>query len=171
MKQLFRTCDFIFQVLPGSPFWTSDMHKPFLIGILFPFIRCNPWQLRGCPKCTQWEGNCEVCQKARKWSEGIFCANFGRNVMGFETCRRTWCGRCYLSNGTLEFHVADLTNSNGEADDEDRVRSGWKPRKGDRTQFHTARDGDDLMVAFECNTCVFSKLYKRFPKRMMIQET
>ena len=61
--------------------------------------------------------------------------------------------------------MADLTNSNGEADDEDRIRSGWKSRKGDKTQFHTARDGDDLMVAFECDTCVFSKLYKRLPEK------
>jgi hypothetical protein len=26
------------------------MHKPLLIGILFPFIRLNPWQLRNTPK-------------------------------------------------------------------------------------------------------------------------
>ena len=50
MKQLYRASDFVFQILPGSPFWTSDMHEPLLIGILFPFIRYNPWQLRGCPK-------------------------------------------------------------------------------------------------------------------------
>ncbi len=50
MKQLYRASDFVFQVLPGSPFWKNDMHVPLLIGLLFPFIRSKPWQLRSSPK-------------------------------------------------------------------------------------------------------------------------
>lgn len=50
MKQLYRTSDIVFQVLPGSEFWTKEMHEPILIGILFPFLRSRPWQLRGTPK-------------------------------------------------------------------------------------------------------------------------
>ena len=50
-----------------------------------------------------------------------------------------------------------------ELDDEDRIRSGWKPWKGEATRFREARNGDDLLLSFECKTCIFSKLYRRLP--------
>jgi hypothetical protein len=50
VKQLYRACDFVFQVLPNSEVWSAAMHEPLLIGIVFPFLRVKPWQLRGCPK-------------------------------------------------------------------------------------------------------------------------
>ena len=50
LKQLYRACDFVFQVLPDSEVWPKSMHEPLLIGIAFPFIRSKPWQLRGSPK-------------------------------------------------------------------------------------------------------------------------
>ena len=48
-------------------------------------------------------------------------------------------------------------------DDEDRLLSGWIPRKSDVAKFGQARDGDDLMVTFECDLCIFWKLYRRGP--------
>jgi hypothetical protein len=50
LKQLYRACDIVFQVLPNSEIWPPEMHEPLLIGIAFPFLRVKPWQLRGCPK-------------------------------------------------------------------------------------------------------------------------
>jgi hypothetical protein len=50
VKQLYRACDIVFQILPNSEIWPSEMHEPLLIGIAFPFLRVRPWQLRGCPK-------------------------------------------------------------------------------------------------------------------------
>ena len=49
-------------------------------------------------------------------------------------------------------------------DDEDRLLSGWIPRRSDLAKFAQARDGDDLMVSFECDLCVFWKLYGRPPR-------
>jgi hypothetical protein len=43
----------------------------------------------------------------------------------------------------------------------ERLQLGWRRRKGDERRFHEARNGDDLMVQFECNFCVFFKLYLR----------
>jgi hypothetical protein len=74
-----------------------------------------------------------------------------------------WCGGCYSSESTLDFHIADLNDSNGEVDDEDRIRTGWKARKNDNRRFLCARDGDDLMISFECDYCIFSKIYRRLP--------
>ena len=31
-------------------------------------------------RCSQWVANCVECSKTRKWTQGIFCANFGHCV-------------------------------------------------------------------------------------------
>jgi hypothetical protein len=50
-----------------------------------------------------------------------------------------------------------------EADDEDRILSGWTPQRSDFGRFTSARNGDNLMVPFECDFCVFGKLFDRAP--------
>ena len=50
-----------------------------------------------------------------------------------------------------------------EVDDEDRILSGWVPRKSDVGRFTSARNGDNLMVPFECDFCVFGKLFEHVP--------
>ncbi|KAI2498993.1 hypothetical protein MHU86_15497 [Fragilaria crotonensis] len=50
LRHLFKAADFVFEVPVGSNMWCHSMHEPLLIGILFPFIRVKPWQLRGTPK-------------------------------------------------------------------------------------------------------------------------
>ena len=50
-------------------------------------------------------------------------------------------------------------------DDADRMANVWRADPGDSNKFHQARMGDHMMVAFECDLCVFRKLYKRNPIR------
>ena len=50
LRHLFKAADFVFEVPVGSTIWPRNMHEPLLIGVLFPFIRVEPWQLRGSPK-------------------------------------------------------------------------------------------------------------------------
>ena len=64
----------------------------------------------------------------------------------------------------MAFFVATGDLPQVRADDEDRLLSGWIPRKSDVGKFSQARDGDDLMVSFECDLCIFWKLYKRGPE-------
>lgn len=46
-KQLMKVADTVLYVKPGSKsFWPHDMHEPLLIGIILPFSRYEPWQLR-----------------------------------------------------------------------------------------------------------------------------
>ena len=124
------------------------------------------------PKCTQWVGNCERCSKEKTWTHGIFCANFGSNVTGLEICRRMWCGKCYSLEATNDFHIADPENLFAEAGDEDRLMSGWKVKAGDRNRYSEARDGDDLLVSFECNYCVFCKITgRRYPGASNVFDT
>ena len=49
-RQLFKCADLVFEVPVGSLGWPSGMHEPLLIGLLFPFLRVKPWQLRSTPK-------------------------------------------------------------------------------------------------------------------------
>ena len=74
-----------------------------------------------------------------------------------------WCGKCYTSSPDHTFHVSDSENLYTEAGDEDRLKSGWKTKAGDKNRYGEARDGDDLLVAFECDTCVFAKVVGRLP--------
>lgn len=83
--------------------------------------------------------------------------------MGYGTRHRMWCGACYTSLPFPNFHVADVGEANGELDDEDRIQSGWQSKRNGGQRFNAARDGDDLMVSFECDTCILSKLYHRLP--------
>jgi hypothetical protein len=50
LKQLYKVADLVFHVLPGTPGWPKDMFEPLTIGIVFPFLRCRPWQFKGTPK-------------------------------------------------------------------------------------------------------------------------
>ena len=56
-KQLYRAADIVFEVPVGTSCWSSSMHKPLLIGLLFPFISAKPWQIRGSNKmhAVGWE--------------------------------------------------------------------------------------------------------------------
>jgi hypothetical protein len=50
LKQLWKTADIIFEIPPGTLGWPATMYKPLTIGIVFPFLRHQPWQLKGAPK-------------------------------------------------------------------------------------------------------------------------
>jgi hypothetical protein len=72
-----------------------------------------------------------------------------------------WCGRCYSSEGADDFHVADPENLFSNEGDEDRIQAGWRTKESDRRRYSEARDGDDLLVPFECYHCVFAKVTGR----------
>ena len=74
-----------------------------------------------------------------------------------------WCGSCYTSAPSPDFFTADPDNLFSDEGDENRLVSGWKPKASDKCRYRQARDGDDLMVAFECDYCVFRKVYGRPP--------
>ena len=50
IKQLYKASDVVIEIPTGTPGWPIGMHEPLLIGLLFPFLRHAPWQLRGTPK-------------------------------------------------------------------------------------------------------------------------
>jgi hypothetical protein len=50
-----------------------------------------------------------------------------------------------------------------DKNDEERILSGWAPQKSDTGRFTSASNGDNLMVPFECDFCVFGKLFDHTP--------
>jgi hypothetical protein len=50
-----------------------------------------------------------------------------------------------------------------DGEDADRMGNVWRIDPGEANKFHQARMGDHLMVAFECDRCVFRKVYRREP--------
>jgi hypothetical protein len=82
---------------------------------------------------------------------------FANNVTGLQLCRRMWCRKCYtLESGGPSFQVSVEQNLYAAEGDEGRLLAGWKPKASDLRKCSEARDGDDLMVPFECNFCVFA---------------
>lgn len=105
LKQLYKASDIVFSVPVGQSFWEKDMHEPLLIGIVFPFIRCKPWQLRAVPKMYAtnrrlsglWEDSdvdagsflrkfCEECRSLDSMSEQLV-----RRVLYFESGAKVLC--------------------------------------------------------------------------------
>jgi hypothetical protein len=100
-------------------------------------------------------GNCAKCLQTRNWTHGIFCANFGCSVGGWEPCQKMRCGDCYSSKASPRFFIADEDRSEHGEEDKDRLHSGWVRQKKDTSRYLSARNGDDLLVSFECDYCVF----------------
>ena len=47
--------------------------------------------------------------------------------------------------------------------DENRLLSGGSQNRAITGKYSEARDGDDLMISFECDFCVFQKIVGRMP--------
>jgi hypothetical protein len=82
-------------------------------------------------------------------------------------CRRMWCPGCYASSLLVTFHIAHREGEGidpmGTDSNEDWMISVWRRKPRDKNTFKRARKGDELMVQFECDWCVFGKNCKLSP--------
>ena len=86
---------------------------------------------------------------------GIVCANYasGRGLWG--PCQKMWCGGCY-STHPLDPYPVKRSRDEARAlqvDDKDVDR------------FQVGRNGDHLMMAFQCDLCHFRNMKKRDPRQ------
>ena len=150
----------MFQVLPNSPFWPSSAHEPLLIGLIFPFTRANPWQLRGTPNLLSVGRELRNLQENKEMDRRDILRELWSRCHGLRNVPEHVVRRLLYFSPLPDFHIAMATDATGERDDEDRIESGWTSRKSEDQKFVTARDGDDLLVPFECDSCIVSKLYR-----------
>ena len=76
IKQLFKAADIVFEIPAGQLFWDCSMHEPLLIAILFPFIRCKPWQLRSTPKMYAMSSELRKVLRAEEMDPGHILREF-----------------------------------------------------------------------------------------------
>ena len=92
--------------------------------------------------------------------------NYHAILMGnFPPCHQMWCGKCYTSESGSLFHTASaLTlgpakeNEREREEEKNKLRTVWEGKLRDKKDFQVGRDGDHLMVPFECDLCIFRKL-------------
>jgi hypothetical protein len=84
---------------------------------------------------------------------GVFCANFCSPREVFRACEKVWCVKCYTVPYGSPFPIR-------EAKDEDGFVNA---ALGGDTRFKSARSGDFLMTAFQCDLCHFINIKRWCP--------
>lgn len=80
-----------------------------------------------------------------------------------------WCGKCYTSNENLEFFIKGKAEYETEPEgDRERLQAVWGSRHQAISDFKHARDGDHLLVPFECDTCVYTKVKGHPPPERVV---
>jgi hypothetical protein len=78
-----------------------------------------------------------------------------------------WCGECYTSRPGIYFHIRTPGDEPGQNEknpkDAVRIEKAWGRKKPKRRDYIKARNGDHLLVPFECDLCIFRKLRKTDP--------
>jgi hypothetical protein len=85
--------------------------------------------------------------------KGLFCANFAFDRNGWKACKSVWCGTCYTPPENVKFYKHEIVDEGGFH---------WVRIK-DMNRHCSARDGDNLVTPFQCDTCVFRNLQGRNP--------
>ena len=84
---------------------------------------------------------------------GLFCQNFIYQRGVWPACHKAWCGKCYVDNGEIDFHIAKPENEEGIVWEKSSVKH----------QYLTGRNGDMLMSPFQCDLCWFRNIMGQDP--------
>jgi hypothetical protein len=104
-RQLYKAADIVFDVPVGADCWPSDMYEPLIVGIVFPFLRHPPWQLRLTPKMFSLARDLRGLWEGPTVGPGDFLRIFFWSTKGFAPCHQMWCGGCYSSSPNVQFQV------------------------------------------------------------------
>jgi hypothetical protein len=146
---LHRLADIVIELPAGAcSFWTRSFHEPLIIGLTLCFASVSLWQLRQSPPFWTLTGSCRARGRVRKQMNGLFCANFAHSRECWKPCLSVWCGPCYQQ------HPLDRYPHHIPADE-----SGFEWRSDtDHLRYKKARNGDHLLLPFQCDLCVFRNL-------------
>ena len=82
LKQLYKCCDFVVFIPPHFPFWSFDRFEPLTLGICFPYLRHDPWELKRTPKCRAMERNLRSMLKDPNVNARSVLRKFFRDIRG-----------------------------------------------------------------------------------------
>jgi hypothetical protein len=165
-RQLNKPHDLVVFMNAGSEILPTNVYEPLTIGFVFPFLNVRPWQIRGTPKMLNLGRTMPKCYKTRTWLQGIFCANYASRCGIYTPCQKMWCGECYTSHPTILFHVRQKGSFEGHQSseqDQERVTKAWGRKHRAPDEYLVGRDGDHLLIPFECDLCIFRKLRHHDP--------
>jgi hypothetical protein len=75
-KQLYKTCDLVFDIPVGAECWPTNMYEPVVVGISFPFLSRPLWQLRFMPKMFYLEREMRKMWAISDMAAGDFLLKF-----------------------------------------------------------------------------------------------
>jgi hypothetical protein len=131
----------------------------FWWGSVFRLSLASLGRSRAPLKCQPPVGNCKSCGKKLEWTQGIFCANFSSKCGPWSACRSAWCGKCYTSENELGFHITENPENYPDLEHELAMDAKWQRKQKTRKELYlVARRGYHLMILFECDLFIFSKL-------------
>jgi hypothetical protein len=84
-----------------------------------------------------------------------------------------WCGECYTSHPTILFHVKQreaFETSDVSHVDSEQMKRVWGNKHRAPDEYLKGRDGDHLLIPFECDLCIFRKLRRYDPSRTSEQD-
>ena len=117
------------------------------------------------PQCSQWEGNCAKSSKIRKRIQGIFCANFYWSMGNFPPYHQmcVWKMLYFRKRLPFSYNLSSETWTNKESrktiqEEKHKLRTVWEGKLRDKKDLQKRRDGDHMMVPFECDIFIFRKL-------------
>ena len=107
-----------------------------------------------------------MCAKTLTWTQGVFCAKFYRSRRGFPACHHAACRKCYTSDPMVTFHVHHHQHAGAELHPRDleRLMTAWGKNHCQPNNYLEARQGENLMIPFECNLCTFWQVKNQNPR-------
>ena len=94
------------------------------------------------------KGICKKFGKIVSFWEVFFCGNFCSQRGHGKACQSVWCEKCYCSAEIDKYRIAKLQEDNGFELELSK----------DKVRYLSARDGNHLMIQFQCELCQFSNL-------------
>jgi hypothetical protein len=165
--QLYKAADLVFDVPAGASCWSKQMFEPLIIGVVFPFLRNLPWQLRLTPKMFSLERGMRGMWEDPGLDPGDLLRKFYWSMKGYAPCQQMWCGECYFLSQEIEFHLKqraiDEDGNESNPMHRQQMQAAWGKKQQAPDDFLRGRDGDHAMVPFECDLCIFRKLRDRSP--------
>jgi hypothetical protein len=69
-RHLYKSADVVIHIPPGHPVWNSHQYEPLVIGLFFPFLQHEPWQLKRAPRILEMGRQLQSVCKADPLSSG-----------------------------------------------------------------------------------------------------
>jgi hypothetical protein len=84
-RHLYKSADLVVVLNPGHTAWEENQHEPLILGFYFPYLRHEPWQLKGSDKIVAMGGQLQRMCKDNPSASGCFLRqlwNFTRKLSG-----------------------------------------------------------------------------------------